>query len=318
MMASKYRDGLPQLWSAKPFLSDGGIETTLVFKYGFDLPEFAAFPVLDSEDGRKALRELYAAYVRVAIKHRTGIVLETPTWRASRPWIEKLGYPVEKVSQANAAAVELLKALREDFETEDTPMVVSGSLGPLADAYKANATTVESARYGLYDQVKALSDSGADMLSIVTITETAEAIAAIQSAQEFGLPVMVSFSVETDGRLLNGRSLGEAIAEVDTATNGYAAYFGVNCAHPLHFKAALGAMDLGIRQRIGVIRANASTKSHAELDNSESLDRGDPAELAGHHPELQELLPRLVVLGGCCGTDEEHVDAIASQTIRTM
>ncbi|OMP88511.1 Methionine synthase [Diplodia seriata] len=317
-MAAKYRDNLPQLRSTKPFLSDGGLETTLLFKYGFDLPEFAAFPVLDSENGRTVLHELYAAYIKVTIKHKTGIVLGTPTWRASRPWIERLGFPVQKVAYTCSAAVDLLKALREELETADSPVVISGILGPLADAYKTNVITVESARDGLYDQVKALSDSGADMLGIATITETAEAIAAIQLAQEFGLPITVSFPVETDGRLLNGRSLSEAIAEVDTVTDGYAAYFGINCAHPLHFKAALGAMDLGIRRRIGVIRTNASAKSHAELDNSDSLDRGDPVELAGHHPELQELLPRLMVLGGCCGTDEEHMDAIASQTIRTM
>ncbi len=236
-MASTYRGTLPQLTSKTPFLTEGGIETTLVYKYGYDLPQFAAFPLLAAANGKQTLHDCYIPFVDLALESKTGIVLETPTWRASRVWVEKLGYPASKVAEFNREAVELLKNIRKEYETQTTPIVISGNLGPLGDAYRRpGEISLDSAYASYYDQVKALSESGVDMLSIMTVTDVKEAIAAVQLAREFGIPIMVSFTVETNGRLLDDRLLADIIREVDEATGNYTAYFGVNCARngPVH------------------------------------------------------------------------------------
>jgi homocysteine S-methyltransferase len=313
-MEPKYRAALPHLTSPTPFLTEGGIETTLFFLKGIDLPSFASFPLLATPSGRAALRDAHAAYVPIALAHCTGIIFETPTWRASAPWIRNLEYPLS-ATEVNRDAVKLLREMREEFEVPTTPIMISGCLGPLQDAYRvADAVTVSSARDGYAEQVRALADAGVDMLSLMTTSCVAEAVAAAQLAAESKTPIMVSFSVETDGRLLGGMALEQAIREVDEATEGYVVYFGINCAHPVHFMGVLKLMGEEVRARIGCVRANASVRSHEELDGCEALDRGDPAGLAEYYKELRSLLPGLRVLGGCCGTDEEHVRAIASAT----
>ena len=129
--------------------------------------------------------------------------------------------------------------------------------------------------------------------------------------RQAAIPVVVSFTVETDGRLPSGQSLGEAIEEVDAQTEGAAAYFMVNCAHPTHFADVLED-DGGRVERIRGVRANASAKSHEELDQSDELDEGSPAELAEQYVDLTTRLRNLNVVGGCCGTDHRHIAAICT------
>ena len=323
----------PHFRTKRPFLSEGGLETTLCFEKNLVLPEFAAFPLLDDASHSEVVLNTFAEYAKVARHHRTGLVLETPTWRASLPWIRKLGYPDSKVHDANTKGVKLLKQVREQNQTDDTPIVISGCLGPLGDAYNPTsssspgstgrhdaasccflAETIESYRC----QVSALAAAGVDQISIMTVTETAEAIAAVVLAREHALPVWVSFTVETDGKLHDGRSMADFVRSVDEATDGYASYFGINCAHPHHFSSALRDLpetETWLRERIWEVRANASDKSHHELDNSQDIDRGDPSALGKLYGEFLELLPNLKVVGGCCGTDEEHVSEIAKAVL---
>ncbi|KFY34289.1 hypothetical protein V494_06910 [Pseudogymnoascus sp. VKM F-4513 (FW-928)] len=318
-MAPKYRNQLPHLEpNRKPFLAEGGLETDLIFRKGVSLPHFAAFTLLDTPEGTQTLRDCYTPYIHLAHRHRTGLILQTPTWRLSEPWARRLNYadPADKVINASRESVELLASLRDEYETEDTPIVISGSLGSLADAYKSTHDTPSlNGPATARSQISALAAAGVDMLALMTTSSPTEAIAIIELARDAGLPITVSFSLETDGTLLGGRAFGIALSHVDGATDGYASYFGINCAHPSHFLPVLRTMAPEQRARIGLIRANASDMSHRELDNSTVLQRGDVESLADSYKEVMELLPNVVVVGGCCGTDEEHVEAIAERVL---
>lgn len=303
---------LPHLAAERPYLMDGGLETTLVFLDGIDLPDFAAFPLLDTEPGRDALRRYFTPYLELAGRTGSGMVLDTPTWRANLDWGARLGYDVDRLAAVNLAAVGFVTALADLHP--DVDVVVNGVIGPRGDGYELGATMTAAeatAYHGL--QARAFAEAGAQMVSAITMTYADEAIGVARAAAAVSLPVVLSFTVETGGRLPSGQALGEAISQVDDATAGAVAYYMVNCAHPTHFLAELerGNDTLG---RIRGVRANASRLSHAELDAATELDRGDIAELAELHRQLDSLLD-LCAVGGCCGTDHEHVAAIAGALV---
>ena len=301
-----YRNSLPQLGDAL-FVTDGGIETALIFNEGIELPDFAAFDLLRRPGGEAALRRYYAAYVRIAMQFRAGMVLESATWRASADWGRKLGYRPAQLADANRQAIRLLEDIRGQHR--ELAMVISGCVGPRGDGY--NPTHVMSANEAQAyhrEQIAIFSDSAADMVSAITMNYVEEAIGIARAAQETGMPAVISFTVETDGRLPTGQPLPDAIQQVDEATGAYPAYYMLNCAHPDHF-----VLNKQSSQRIRGLRANASRKSHAELNESTELDIGNPAELGVHYAMLKRgLLPNLNVVGGCCGTDHRHVQRIAA------
>jgi S-methylmethionine-dependent homocysteine/selenocysteine methylase len=304
-----HRTSLPQL-DGDLFLTDGGIETTLIFHRELDLPEFAAFVLLDDDKGLDELRRYYEPYLALARESGAGFVLESPTWRASPRWADRVGVSLEKLDELNRKAIELMEELRDGAGTGDAPVVISGCIGPQDDGYNPTETlSADAARDYHSTQIGTFADTAADMVAAITMTYPDEAIGVAQAAKDAGLPSAISFTVETDGRLPNGQDLGDAIQEVDAATGGAPAYYMINCAHPTHFEAAL-ATDEAWPQRIRGLRANASTMSHAELDEAEELDDGDPEDLGARYAALRERLPRVSVLGGCCGTDHRHVAAI--------
>ncbi|HST16505.1 MAG TPA: homocysteine S-methyltransferase family protein [Gaiellaceae bacterium] len=300
------RDRLPQL-SGELFITDGGMETTVIFHRGIDLPHFASFDLLATDEGRQVLRDYYGTYVSLARDRGVGLLLDTPTWRANRDWGELLGYSEDALARVNRDAVALVGALR----TEDgPPIVVSGCVGPRGDGYQAaTLMTAEEAQGYHAAQIETFAGTDAELVSALTLNYVEEAVGIARAADDAGIPVAISFTVETDGRLPTGQSLGEAIEQVDAETDGAPAYFMVNCAHPTHFADALVAGEPWL-ERLGGLRANASRKSHAELDESDSLDAGNPQELGGQYAELRSRLPRVTVVGGCCGTDERHIGAI--------
>jgi len=306
---SKYRKSLPQLGD-ELFLTDGGLETTLVFHEGVELPSFAAFDLLKSEAGLGVLRRYFERYVELARAQEVGVVLETPTWRANPDWGARLGYSPLALTDANRQSVGLLLEIRRAFESPRVPIVISGNLGPRGDGYVAGArmTVAEAAAYH-GPQIETFAGTDADMVAAFTMTYTEEAIGIALAARAARMPVAISFTTETDGHLPSGSSLSEAIARTDAATDGYPAYYMINCAHPTHLASALQE-DGRWRHRIRGLRANASRRSHAELDASTELDMGNPDELGQQYRELRLVLPRLSVVGGCCGTDHRHVDAI--------
>jgi len=308
---SKYRNALPQM-SKDIFITDGGLETTLVFHNHLDLPEFAAFDLMKSDEGYQTLRDYFRTYIDIARRNQVGFVLESPTWRASRDWGFKLGYQPVDLRDLNLKSIAMLNDLRNEWETESTPMVISGNIGPRGDGYRVDhkMTAVQAMAYH-QEQIDTFSCSEADLVSAFTINYAEEAIGITWAAQSAKIPVVISFTVETDGSLPSGQTLGDAIETVDAATDNGPAYYMINCAHPTHFKDALAEGRPWV-DRIRAVRANASAKSHAELDESEELDAGDPSELGAHHVDLKKLLPQLNIFGGCCGTDHRHVAAICT------
>ena len=286
-------------------LTDAGLETVLLFQHGVDLPHFAAFPLLESDDGRTLLRDYYEPFLRLADERGVGFVLSSPTWRANADWGTLLGYDAERLAAVNRAAVSFLERLRAGRDT----VVIEGCVGPRSDAYRPTLRMDpdEAERYHA-PQLRVFSDSGCAQASALTLSYVEEAIGIVRASTAAGLPVVIGFTVETDGRLPGGDSIEQAIDAVDVATDGAALAFMINCAHPTHFADALP--EGAARNRIQALRANASTKSHEELDASETLDSGDPEDLAARYVALRRELPALEVLGGCCGTDIRHVTAI--------
>jgi homocysteine S-methyltransferase len=297
------------------YVTDGGMETTLIFRDGFELPEFASFVLLDDEAGLEALRGYYGSYAQLASELGVGIVLDTPTWRASSVWGERLGYDEARLADVNRRGVALLRELRDE-RRGDPPILISGCIGPSGDAYVVGEMLDAAEAEGYHEpQIAVFADAGVDLVSALTLTYADEAVGIARAAQRRGVPAVISFTVETDGRLPSGQALGEAIEEVDRKTGSGPAYFMVNCAHPTHFAHVLepGAPWL---DRIVGLRANASTKSHEELDAAGELDDGDPADLGERYAALRDVLPLLSVVGGCCGTDERHIAAVARAVTR--
>jgi S-methylmethionine-dependent homocysteine/selenocysteine methylase len=305
-------NSLPQLSGDRLFLTDGGLETSLLFNRGIDMPLFAAFPLLDDADGRAVLRDYFAPFLAAARERGAGFLLDTVTWRANPDWAAQLGYDAAALDRVNRDAVAFAQELRAAVDDAPEPILVTGVIGPRGDGYVAEAlmTAGEAEAYHAA-QARSFAAAGADMIAAITMTYASEAIGVARATAEAGLPAAISFTVETDGRLPSGQALGDAIEQVDTETGRYPAYYMVNCAHPSHF-AAVVADGGEWRDRIAGLRTNASTLSHAELDEAEELDDGDPHELAAGCAALRASLPNVTVLGGCCGTDERHVAAVAS------
>jgi S-methylmethionine-dependent homocysteine/selenocysteine methylase len=303
-----FRHALPQL-EGGTFLTDGGIETVLIFHRGIELPAFAAFVLLEDEAGTDELRRYFEPYLELARRHGTGFVLDAPTWRANPRWGAEIGRSAAEIDAANRRAITLMAELR-DRHAGRAPVVVSGTIGPHDDGYDpAVRLTAEEAEAFHATQIATFADTAADMVTALTLTYADEAIGITRAAAAAGMPAAVSFTVETDGRLPDGTTLAEAVEQVDAETATPPAYYMINCAHPTHFEGALG--EGAWRERVRGLRANASTRSHAELDEATELDEGDPADLGARYAALRERLPALTVLGGCCGTDHRHVAAIA-------
>jgi homocysteine S-methyltransferase len=299
---------LPQL-AGRPVVADGGLETDLIYHHGAELPEFAAFPLVDDQGGRDLLRKYFQDYIAIAQRADAAVQLDTPTWRANTDWGTRVGYSLSDLCRVNRDSVALLHDLRA--ESGYDAFVVSGCVGPQGDGYVAGEPVEPdiAAKYHA-PQIEAFAEAGADLVTALTLTGPEEAIGVVRASRTAGLPVAVSFTVETDGRLPDGTTLAEAIQRVDAAAPPD--YFMVNCAHPTHIAPGLTGSEEW-RSRIVGIRANASALSHAELDAATELDEGDPDELRSSLDAPRPSLPNLHLVGGCCGTDARHVAALWGQ-----
>ncbi|HEX5666677.1 MAG TPA: homocysteine S-methyltransferase family protein [Hyphomicrobium sp.] len=306
---SMYRDGLPQMQD-RLFLTDGGLETSLIFHHGVELPHFASFHLMRDAEGRAKLTDYSRPFFATAQGGGYGFVLDTPTWRANADWGEKLGYSAQALAAVNCQAVALMDELRAEYVGGDFPIVLSGAIGPRGDGYVAgDVMSVSEAEAYHSAQIESFADTNADMVTAFTMNNVPEAAGITRAAQRANIPVAISFTVETDGRLPAGQSLREAIEAVDDQTGGGPAYYMINCAHPVHFMQALEAGATWM-QRLRGIRANASQRSHEELDQSPDLDDGNPVELGQQYRTLRTRFPHITILGGCCGTDHRHVASI--------
>jgi homocysteine S-methyltransferase len=292
-------------------LTDAGLETVLIFDEGFELPHFAAFPLVDTEDGRAALSRYYRPFLELARDRQVPLVLATPTWRANADWGRLLGYGGDELAAVNRRAVAFVEGVRDDVLPSEARegIVIEACVGPRSDAYRPTLLMdAEEAESYHAVQLRTLADTGRTQATAITLTYVDEAVGIVRAATASSLPIHVGFTVETDGRLPSGDSIEDAILAVDQATDGEAASFMINCAHPSHFADALPEGES--RRRIAGLRANASALSHAELDEAEELDSGDPGDLAERYVALRRELPGLELVGGCCGTDIRHVTAI--------
>ncbi|MHC4956033.1 MAG: homocysteine S-methyltransferase family protein [Planctomycetota bacterium] len=295
------------------FLTDGGLETTLTFCEPVELNDIGAYELLGNESGIALLRRYFIRYIDIAKRHGAGFILETPTWRGSLGWAARQGHSAADLARLVHRAVELMRELRDEHASADTPMLINGCIGPAGDGYNAaGAMTAEEAQRYHTAQVRTFSEASVDLVTAATINYSEEAIGIVRAANEAGVPVAISFTVETDGRLPTGQHLRDAIRQIDEATDTPPAYYMINCAHPTHFEQELTSGEPWTLRMRG-LRANASCKSHAELDECTELDDGNPAEFGREHARLRERAPHISILGGCCGTDQRHVEAIARE-----
>lgn len=293
------------------YLADGGLETFMIFHKGHDLPCFSAAALLDSVAGRQDLLAYYERYIGIARASQRGFVMDAPTWRSGVAWAKPLGQSIDAVLDTNARAVAFVSAVRDQHEGNALPILINGLVGPAADAYAPDTLITEQDAFDIhFPQIEALGKAAVDMISAMTLTHADEASGIMRATKEIDVPGVIAFTVETDGRLPSGQPLGDAIAQVDVATGSAPLYYMINCAHPDHFRSTLAGTEKWI-SRIGGIRCNASRMSHAELEDAEELDDGDPAELSALSLELVRLLPNIRVVGGCCGTDHRHVGCMA-------
>lgn len=313
----KYRNALPQDEDNVMMLTDGGLETTLIYRDGIDLPHFAACELLRTEDGISRLLEYYDENAAVAVNAGLGFSIDSPTWRANPDWTDKLGLTSAEFDDVNRAGIRLAEEVRRRYENDASPMVIAGLIGPRGDGYVVGDRQTPDAAAAYHSrQIALFADTEADYIAALTLGYSEEAIGIARAAHDLGMPVVISFTVELDGRLPDGESLGNAIETVDAATRAYPDYYMVNCAHPDHLPEELFDQQAAWPMRVRGFRANASRRSHEELDESTELDDGDPAELGREFGELRTRLPHLTVVGGCCGTDVRHIAAIARAVTR--
>jgi homocysteine S-methyltransferase len=306
---TQVRKVLPQQ-RGQMFVTDGGIETHMIFNEGEDLPHFSVFQLIDSERGREKMRAYYRHYIAIAKQAGQGFLFDTNTWRANKDWGALVGYDAARLHAVNAGSVAFCAEMAREFNEAGVPTVISGAIGPRRDAwqYDAGMTIAEAVTYHT-PQVRSFAEAGADFVTAYTLTNTPEAIGIAEAARTAGIACVLSFTLETDGHLPGGKPLGRAISEVDAALEGYPAYYMINCVHPIHFATTIRHGGNWV-DRIGGLRVNASMKSHAELDESEALDIGNWQDLAQRYGRILPLLPNLRVIGGCCGTDHRHIGAI--------
>jgi homocysteine S-methyltransferase len=306
---AKYRTALPILRECI-FVSYTGIETDLIFNRGIDLPGFASYPLLETEEGRKMLHGYYAQLIDMARQKGVGVILESLTWVANRDRGAAIGHNPASLKKFNIAAIDLIARVRE--EKGDLPTLLSAQIGPRDDGYApTDRMTADEAETYHSEQMETISKTEADLVSAFTLCYPEEAVGIVRAGERFEIPVVIAFTVETDGRLPTGMPLKEAIESVDDATDGCTEYFLINCAHPDHFSGVL-ADERWIHRLRGVV-ANASRCSHAELDESEELDDGDPEELGELVGAICKKFPHFTIVGGCCGTDMRHLRRIVEQ-----
>jgi homocysteine S-methyltransferase len=305
---AQYRNGLPQL-SGDIFLTDAGVETDLIFNRGIEIREFATHTLLSEPAGRAALTRYFEGFLRLAEEMDTGFILDSATWKAHVHWASSLHASSAELQAANEDSLRFVADLRDRFRNAK-PIVLNAIVGPCGDAYSPEAEiAMDAAEDYFAEQLGWIAATEADMVTALTFNQAGEAAGLARAARAAGLPAVISFTVETNGALPTRQKLSDAIRQVDEATDGYPSYFMINCAHPDHFAGLLE--DAPWTRRIRGLRANASRRSHAELDSAPELDAGDPHELAGQYRELADRMPWLNVFGGCCGSDLRHVREIA-------
>jgi S-methylmethionine-dependent homocysteine/selenocysteine methylase len=312
---ARYRNALPQVADGVTMLTDGGLETALTFRDGIDLPYNAACELLRSEHGMRVLLDYYDENAAIAAEAGLPFSVDSPTWRANPDWTTRLGYSRDEFVEVNREGVRMAQEVRRRHESITTPVVIAGVVGPRSAGFQPGErqSAGQAADYH-FRQVDVLAGTEADYINALTLNYSAEALGIARAAEAAGIPAVISFTVETNGLLASGESLGEAIEVVEEGTDAYPAYYALNCVHPSHLPQALTSGAPWTR-RIRAYRANSTRRSHREITAANNLDEGTPHELVEQFRELRESLPQLTVVGGCCGSGSGVTLAIAAALV---
>ncbi len=305
---------LPQL-TGKLCLTEGGIETYMQYKKGHAFRHFCLFDLMDRPEARADLRTYHEDLIKVALKHKVGAILDGVHYRTSRDWGELLGYSKQGLKEVVIQGIEFYKDLARQYQTADSPMPVSGVVGPRGDAYKVGRImSADEAEDYHAEQLETMKQAGADFATALTFSQVDEAIGVVRAAQAIDLPVVVSFALGAGGRLKTGVDLSDAIETVDEATGNGPVYFMINCTHPVDFAPAFKAPGPWVKRLCG-LRPNASSLAHGVLCQLGHLEEGNPVELGQQMADMARRFSHITVWGGCCGTDAVHVDEIAKAVL---
>ena len=306
-MAVSFPDQQPGLM----YLTEGGTETEIMYKHGFELPEFAMFPLLEQPAAVAELRSMYSRYLDTAARHGFGVVMGGLDYRASPDWAALLGYSPEALHDMQLRSIGFLREVSESYQADLPALLYAGVLGPRGDAYSLNRTiTAEEAEDYHSTQIATLALAEVDLVEAMTFNNIAEAVGVTRAAARAGLPASISFTLDSNHRLHSGPSLREAIESVDAQTGeDRPAFYGLNCSHPLEFLPALEPGDWF--ERVRCLRPNAAMMDKISLCTLGHLESGDPVDLGQRMGAISAQYPHIDIWGGCCGTWETHLDEIA-------
>lgn len=292
------------------YLTEGGTETELMYKHGFELPHFAMFPMLENPDALSRMRDMFRSYLDVAAKHEFCALMGGLDYRASPDWGELLGYSPASLSDANLQSIEFLREIAREYSSQIPEILIQGLIGPRGDAYERNESITENEAEDYHAvQLETLKKADVDSALAITFNNIPESIGVARAAAKIGVPLGISLTLDSNSKLHSGPSLAEAITDIDKETDQSPEYFLINCSHPIEFEPAIEPGDW-IR-RIRGVRPNASKMEKIALCQIGHLEDGDPEELGTLCGDLARRYPHMDIWGGCCGTWSNHLNEIA-------
>ncbi|PTU32273.1 homocysteine S-methyltransferase family protein [Stenotrophobium rhamnosiphilum] len=305
------RTDFPKQKAGVLYMTEGGQETEIMFKFGHDLPQFAMYSLLDKPQALAELKAMYCRYLDASAKHGFVALMGGLDYRASPDWGSLLGYSREALAETQHRCIDFLRDVAKPYVDQLPGISYVGIVGPRGDAYSLNQTiTAESAEDYHSVQLETLSKAGVDLVSAMTFNNIPEAVGLSRAAARVGLPLALSFTLDSTCCLKSGPSLKEAIEAVDTqAGDAKPTFYGINCSHPFEFEPAIepGAWF----QRVRSLRPNAAKMDKISLCQLGHLEEGDPKELGELMGDIAKRYPHIDIWGGCCGTWETHLDEIA-------
>jgi homocysteine S-methyltransferase len=302
----------PQQQPGLNYLTEGGQETEIMYKYGYDLPSFALFPLLDNPRAMTELRGMYGRYLDTAARHGFGVIIGGLDYRASPDWGALLGYSSEQLAELQMRSISFLREVAQPYQAQVPALRYAGIVGPRGDAYETNQTiTADEAEEYHGAQLATLARADVDLVEAMTFTSVPEMVGLSRAASNAGLSLSVSFTLDNSTRRLpSGPTLKEAIETIDAQTGGdRPAFYGINCSHPFEFMPAIEPGRWF--ERVRCLRPNAAMMDKISLCTLGHLESGDPVELGELMGGLARQYPHIDMWGGCCGTWETHLDEIA-------
>jgi S-methylmethionine-dependent homocysteine/selenocysteine methylase len=296
------------------YLSEGGTETEISYKYGFELPEFAMFPLLDNPEAVSQMQGMYRKYLDVVAKHGMCALIGGLDYRASPDWGKLLGYSPQGLAEANHKSIDFLREVASEYASDIPEILIQGLIGPRGDAYERNISISENEAEDYHSiQLTTLKEANVDLALAITFNNVSESIGVARAAKKIGVPLAISLSLDSTSKLNSGPSLAEAITTIDAETDLAPEFYLINCSHPLEYEPAIESGDW--INRVRGVRPNASKMEKIELCQIGHLEDGDPVELGAQCGDLARRYPHMDIWGGCCGTWDTHLDQIAKNIL---